>query len=313
MKTAPSSSKARAAQALNGTEAAAEVIADVARQMRRSGVVPKLAVVLVGEDPASMVYVANKARQAERIGYASLQVRLPARTSDAELAAVICGLNDDASVHGILVQLPLPPHLSAEAVACQIAPDKDVDGFHEVNVGRMTLRSSRSAFVPCTPLGCMHLIHQAIGHDLKGLNAVVIGKSNIVGRPMATLLMHAECTVSVAHIHTRDIEQLCRTADILVVAAGSPGLVRGDWIKPGAVVIDVGINRVDGEGGRKRLAGDVAYDEAAEIASFITPVPGGVGPMTIAMLMKNTYTAAVLAEQARMQTRAVPVTGSNGR
>ncbi|ANN80785.1 bifunctional methylenetetrahydrofolate dehydrogenase/methenyltetrahydrofolate cyclohydrolase [Bordetella flabilis] len=275
--------------------------AEVARQMRESGVVPKLAVVLVGEDAASAVYVANKARQAERIGFASLQVRLPARTSSAELSAVIQRLNNDASVHGILVQLPLPPHLSAEAVACEIAPEKDVDGFHEVNVGRMTIRSSRSAFVPCTPLGCMHLIHRAIGQELKGLNAVVVGKSNIVGRPMATLLMHAECTVSVAHIHTRNIEQLCRTADILVVAAGSPGLVRGHWIKPGAVVIDVGINRLAGEAGAYRLAGDVAYDEAVEVASFITPVPGGVGPMTIAMLMKNTYVAALRAKRADSQ------------
>ncbi|CAM3460928.1 Bifunctional protein FolD [Bordetella sputigena] len=295
MKTAPSSSDARTAVALSGIEAAAEVTAEVARQMRESGVIPKLAVVLVGEDAASAVYVANKARQAERIGFASLQIRLPAQTSSAELSAVIQRLNADASVHGILVQLPLPPHLSAEAVACEIAPGKDVDGFHEVNVGRMTIRSTLAAFVPCTPLGCMHLIRRAIGHELKGLNAVVVGKSNIVGRPMATLLMHAECTVSVAHIHTRNIEQLCRTADILVVAAGSPGLVRGDWIKPGAVVIDVGINRIAGEAGAHRIAGDVAYDEAAEVASFITPVPGGVGPMTIAMLMKNTYAAALRA------------------
>lgn len=308
MKIAPSSSEARSAVVLSGAEAASEVLDDVARRMQASGVVPKLAVVLVGSDPASMVYVANKARKAETMGFTSVQIKLPADTSSRELSHVIHRLNRDAFVHGILVQLPLPRHLSAEDVMREISPEKDVDGFHEVNVGRMTSGSKRTAFVPCTPLGCMRLIHRALGEDLKGLNAVVIGKSNIVGRPMATLLMHAECTVSVAHIHTRNIDQLCRTADILVAAAGVPGLVKGSWIKPGAVVIDVGINRIVAGDGRTRLVGDVAYDEVSQVASFITPVPGGVGPMTIAMLMKNTYAAAVRAEraQARPRVAAIP-------
>lgn len=311
MKIAPSFSERRRAITLSGNESAAEVLGEVAQQMQKSGVIPKLAVILVGSDPASMVYVVNKARKAEAIGFTSLQIDLPSDTSREALSAVIRRLNVDDTVHGILVQLPLPPHLSAESVMCEISPDKDVDGFHEVNVGRMTSRSNRSAFVPCTPLGCMNLVNRAIGHDLKGLDAVVIGKSNIVGRPMATLLMHAECTVSIAHIHTRDIDRLCRNADILVVAAGVPGLVRGNWVKPGAVVIDVGINRVPDTEGRTKLVGDVVFEEASEVASFITPVPGGVGPMTIAMLLKNTYSAAVRAERAKLGPLVVAMAMGN--
>lgn len=299
MKTVPSSSDAAGrpprAVVLSGTDAAAQVVEEIRSLMDRTGVVPGLAVVLVGDDPASAVYVANKSRKAKWLGFTSRQVNLPADTTSAELLARIQEMNADPSVHGILVQLPLPVHLSAEQVMAAIAPAKDVDGFHEVNVGRMTAGSQREAFVPCTPLGCMRLIRSALGPDLKGLHAVVIGKSNIVGRPLATLLMQAECTVTVVHIHTRGIESLCRQADILVAAAGAPGLVKGHWIKPGAVVIDVGINRVQSPEGRPRLVGDVDFAEAASTASFITPVPGGVGPMTIAMLMHNTYTAAVKA------------------
>lgn len=296
---------------LSGTVAAAQVVDEVRAMMERTGVVPGLAVVLVGSDPASAVYVANKGRKAEQLGFASRQINLPADTSRTELLALIHGLNKDVAVHGILVQLPLPAHLSAEEVMAAITPEKDVDGFNEVNVGRMTSGSARHAFVPCTPLGCMRLIRQAIGSDLKGLHAVVIGKSNIVGRPMATLLMHAECTVTVVHVHTRHIEALCQQADILVVAAGVPGLVKGHWVKPGAVVIDVGINRVVSAGGRPHLVGDVDFHEASKAASFITPVPGGVGPMTIAMLMHNTCTAAARAVQAlapRLATESPEVT-----
>jgi methylenetetrahydrofolate dehydrogenase (NADP+)/methenyltetrahydrofolate cyclohydrolase len=243
-------------------------------------------VVLVGEDPASAVYVAAKHRQTVAAGMNSFAHRLPADTTEADLLALIDRLNKDPAVHGILVQLPLPAHLDSNAVIAAIDPDKDVDGFHISNAGR--LATGQDALVPCTPLGCLMLLKDRIG-DLSGLSAVVIGKSNIVGKPMAQLLLKEGCTVTVAHSRTRDMAALCRTADILVVAVGRPGLVRGDWIKPGAVVIDVGINRIEVDG-KSRIVGDVAFSEAAH-AGGITPVPGGVGPMTIACLLSNTLTA----------------------
>ncbi|WP_028035575.1 bifunctional methylenetetrahydrofolate dehydrogenase/methenyltetrahydrofolate cyclohydrolase FolD [Chelativorans sp. J32] len=253
----------------------------------RTGNIPGLAVVLVGEDPASAVYVSSKHRQSIAAGMRSFVHRLPAETTQEELMALIDRLNVDPEVHGILVQLPLPKHLDANAVIQEINPEKDVDGFHISNAGR--LATGQDALVPCTPLGCLMLIKDRLGSDLSGKNAVVVGKSNIVGKPMAQLLLQENCTVTIAHSRTRNTPELCRTADILVVAVGRPGLVRGDWIKPGAVVIDVGINRIQEEG-KSRITGDVAFEEAAH-AGAITPVPGGVGPMTIACLLSNTLTA----------------------
>jgi len=260
----------------------------VARLQAARGVTPGLAVVLVGENPASEVYVRNKGRQTREAGMASFEHRLPADTAQADLLALVDRLNRDADVHGVLVQLPLPPQIDAGAVIAAIAPEKDVDGFHPVNVGR--LASGLPAMVPCTPLGCLMLLRDRLG-DLSGAEAVVLGRSTIVGKPMAQLLIAASATVTVAHSRTRDLPGHCRRADILVAAVGRPEMVRGDWINPGATVIDVGINRVDADGGRTRLVGDVAFDEAAH-AGAITPVPGGVGPMTIACLLANTLTAA---------------------
>ena len=271
------------------------VAAASARLETAHGVKPGLAVVIVGEDPASQVYVRNKGETTERAGMRSDIHRLDAATSQADLLALIVVLNADPGIHGILVQLPLPGHIDASAVLDAIDPDKDVDGFHVVNAGRLAV--GLSGLVPCTPLGCLMLLKAELG-DLSGLNAVIIGRSNIVGKPMAQLLLAESCTVTVAHSRTRDLPALCRTADILVAAVGRPEMVRGDWIKPGATVIDVGINRgpsrdpVKAAEGKTRLVGDVAFVEAAEIAGRITPVPGGVGPMTIACLLANTYTAA---------------------
>ncbi len=245
---------------------------------------PGLAVVLVGEDPASAVYVRAKGKACHEAGMASFERRLPADTTQAELLALVRQLNADAAVDGILVQLPLPPQIDTDAVIAAIDPDKDVDGFHPVNAGR--LASGLPGFVPCTPLGCLMLLRDTLG-DLSGLDAVVVGRSNIVGKPMAQLLLGANATVTVAHSRSRDLPALCRRADIVVAAVGRPGMIRGDWIKPGATVIDVGINRVDG-----KLVGDVAFDEVAAHAAHITPVPGGVGPMTIACLLQNTLTSA---------------------
>ncbi|MGX5799687.1 bifunctional methylenetetrahydrofolate dehydrogenase/methenyltetrahydrofolate cyclohydrolase FolD [Bradyrhizobium sp. Arg314] len=259
---------------------------------------PGLAVVIVGEDPASQVYVASKSRTAKECGFHSLQHTLPADTTEEQLLRIIGDLNADASIHGILVQLPLPGHIDAGKVIQTIAPEKDVDGFHFINVGKLGTGELETAFVPCTPAGSMLLIERVRGKDLSGLNAVVVGRSNIVGKPMANLLLAANCTVTVAHSRTRDLPALARTADILVAAVGRPEMVKGDWVKPGATVIDVGINRIPapekGEG-KSRLVGDVAYAEAAKNAGAITPVPGGVGPMTIAMLMANTVASAYLA------------------
>lgn len=271
------------------------VAAASARLEAAHGVKPGLAVVIVGEDPASQVYVRNKGETTLRAGMRSDTHRLPESTTQAELLALIAMLNADAGIHGVLVQLPLPGHIDAAAVLDAIDPDKDVDGFHVVNAGRLAV--GLPGLVPCTPLGCLMLLKAELG-DLTGLNAVIVGRSNIVGKPMAQLLLAESCTVTVAHSRTRDLPALCRTADILVAAVGRPEMVRGDWIKPGAAVIDVGINRVlsrdpvKAADGKTRLVGDVAFDEAAGVAGRITPVPGGVGPMTIACLLANTYTAA---------------------
>lgn len=259
---------------------------EVAEIKSKTGLTPGLAVILVGEDPASGVYVGAKHRQTLAIGMESFVHRLPVDTTQTELMTLLEELNAAPEVNGILVQLPLPVHLDTDAVINAIDPNKDVDGFHILNAGR--LATGQDALVPCTPLGCLMMLKDRLG-SLTGLHAVVVGKSNIVGKPMAQLLMAENCTVTVAHSKTKDVPALCRNADILVVAVGRPELVKGDWIKPGAVVIDVGINRIDRDG-RSRIVGDVAFDEAGH-ASAITPVPGGVGPMTIACLLANTVTA----------------------
>ena len=267
----------------------------VADLQAREGLKPGLAVVIVGEDPASQIYVRNKGERTEASGMRSDTHRLPAETSQDQLLALIAELNGDPGIHGILVQLPLPDHIDSAAVLGAIDPDKDVDGFHVVNAGRLAV--GLPGLVPCTPLGSVMLLKDHLG-DLTGLNAVIVGRSNIVGKPMAQLLLAESCTVTVAHSRTRDLPALCRTADILVAAVGRPEMIRGDWIKPGATVIDVGINRVPSADpekaaqGKTRVVGDVAFAEAIEVAGAITPVPGGVGPMTIACLLLNTYTAA---------------------
>ena len=255
----------------------------------RTGRKPGLAVVLVGEDPASAVYVRAKGKATEAAGMASFTHRLDAETSEAALLDLVHRLNADPAVDGILVQLPLPPHIDETAVIAAIDPDKDVDGFTSVNAGR--LARGLDGFVPCTPLGCLMLLKDRLG-ALAGLDAVVIGRSNIVGKPMAQLLLAESCTVTIAHSRTRDLPDVVRRADIVVAAVGRPEMVRGDWLKPGACVIDVGINRVDAGDGRTKLIGDVAFGEAMAIAGAVTPVPGGVGPMTIAVLLRNTLVAA---------------------
>jgi methylenetetrahydrofolate dehydrogenase (NADP+)/methenyltetrahydrofolate cyclohydrolase len=243
----------------------------------------------VGEDPASQVYVRNKARQTVQAGMRSFEHRLAAETSQAELLALIASLNADAAVHGILVQLPLPKHINADAVIASIDPEKDVDGLHLINAGR--LAAGLPGLVPCTPLGCLLLLRDTLP-ALAGLDAVVVGRSNLVGKPIAQLLLGQNCTVTIAHSRSRNLPEICRRADILIAAVGKAEMIRGDWIKPGATVIDVGINRVPGAEGKHRLVGDVAFAECQGVAGFITPVPGGVGPMTIACLLRNTVTAA---------------------
>ncbi len=266
-----------------------ERLADSVRTLKEiHGVTPGLAVVLVGEDPASQVYVRNKGKQTVEAGMASFEHRLDASTSQAELLALIDRLNADDAVNGILVQLPLPRQIDEAAVINAIDPAKDVDGFHLTNVGR--LATGGDGLVPCTPLGCLMLLQDHLG-DLSGAKAVVVGRSNIVGKPMASLLLANHCTVTIAHSRTRDLAGECRAADILVAAVGRPRMIPGDWIKSGATVIDVGINRVTGEDGKNRLVGDVDFDSAAAVAGAITPVPGGVGPMTIACLLRNTVEA----------------------
>jgi methylenetetrahydrofolate dehydrogenase (NADP+) / methenyltetrahydrofolate cyclohydrolase len=289
---------------LDGVAIAEEVVARVAEETRAliaRGLTPGLAVVLVGDNPASRTYVAGKGRAAKACGFHSIERQLPAETSEAELLALVQALNADSAVHAILVQLPLPGHIEQARVLEAIAPEKDVDGFHPINVGLLSIGDARRALIPCTPAGAMILIDKAcerLGSTLTGMEAVVIGRSNIVGKPMAQLLLARHCTVTIAHSRTRDLPSVARRADVLVAAVGSPEMVRGNWIKPGAIVIDVGINRVAAHGSdpsgkpKTRLVGDVAYAEAAAVAGAITPVPGGVGRMTIAMLMTNTLLAA---------------------
>jgi methylenetetrahydrofolate dehydrogenase (NADP+)/methenyltetrahydrofolate cyclohydrolase len=289
---------------LDGAAIAEDVLARVAEEARAliaGGVTPGLAVVLVGDDPASQTYVAGKSRAAKACGFNSIQHNLSAETGEAELLALVEALNADPAVHGILVQLPLPKHIDSARVLEAIAPAKDVDGFHPINVGLLSIGETRRALIPCTPAGAMILIDRArerLGWSLPGMEAVVIGRSNIVGKALAQLLLARHCTVTIAHSRTLDLPSVARRADILIAAVGHAEMVRGDWVKPGAIVIDVGINRVPGPGSdapgrpKTRLVGDVAYAEAAAVAGAITPVPGGVGRMTIAMLMANTVLAA---------------------
>jgi methylenetetrahydrofolate dehydrogenase (NADP+)/methenyltetrahydrofolate cyclohydrolase len=280
------------ARIIDGRAFAAGILVEIKAEtaaLAASGLVPGLAVVLLGEDPASQVYVRNKARTTKEVGMASFEHRLAADTSEAALLALVAELNADPAVHGILVQLPLPRHIDSARVLDAISPDKDVDGFHVINAGR--LAAGLPGLVPCTPLGCLLMLKAELG-DLSGARAVVLGRSNIVGKPMAALLLRESCTVTIAHSRTRDLAEECRRADILVAAVGQPEMVRGDWIKPGATVLDVGINRIAIADNKTRLVGDVAFAEALEVAGRITPVPGGVGPMTIACLLRNTLTAA---------------------
>ena len=271
------------------------VAAASARLEAEHAIKPGLAVVIVGEDPASQIYVRNKGETTLRAGMRSETHRMAETVGQHDLLALIASLNADPGIHGILVQLPLPSHIDSHAVLAAIDPDKDVDGFHVVNAGRLAV--GLPGLVPCTPLGCLMLLKAELG-DLSGLNAVIVGRSNIVGKPMAQLLLGESCTVTVAHSRTRDLAALCRTADILVAAVGRAEMIKGDWIRPGATVVDVGINRVPSRDpekaaqGKTRVVGDVAFDEAVTVAGRITPVPGGVGPMTIACLLANTYTAA---------------------
>lgn len=269
-----------------------QVAERTARLAREFGMVPGLAVVLVGEDPASQVYVASKARLAKTIGIHAQDYRLPAQTTTTELLDLLARLNEQADVHGILVQLPLPKQVDEAAVLSAIDPAKDVDGFHAVNVGNLWL--GRGGPVPCTPMGIMVLIH-TVTKDLAGKRALVIGRSNIVGKPIAQLLLRESCTVTVAHSQTRDLPALCGEAEILVAALGKPNAIAGDWIRPGAIVMDVGINRIPGTDGKNKLVGDVDFAGAVTRAGAITPVPGGVGPMTPACLMVNTVNAAIRA------------------
>jgi methylenetetrahydrofolate dehydrogenase (NADP+)/methenyltetrahydrofolate cyclohydrolase len=290
------------AQRIDGKAKAAElsekITAETASLLAEHGIKPGLAVVIIGEDPASQIYVRNKKRTAEACGFHSVQHSLAEDTSQEEVLGLIDELNNDPAVHGILVQLPLPEHLDEQTITQSISPAKDVDGFHFVNIGKLTSGNTDDAFVPCTPAGCMLMIADYLGEDLSGLNAVIVGRSNIVGKPMAALLMQANATITVCHSRTKDLPAVVRNGDIVVAAVGRPNMIKGDWIKDGAVVIDVGINRieveVDGEK-KSKLTGDVDYDSAMEVAKAVTPVPGGVGPMTITMLMANTLRAARLS------------------
>ena len=283
------------AYAIDGKAIAAKVRADVAAEVARikaqHGFTPGLAVVLVGEDPASKVYVRNKAQQTVEVGMQSFEHKLPAETTEAALLDLVASLNRDPAVHGILVQMPLPKHIDSPKVLESVDPAKDVDGFHPMNVGRLSI--GERALAPCTPVGSI-ILAKSVKHDLSGLDAVVVGRSNIVGKPMAQLLLRENCTVTIAHSRTKNLPDVVRRADLVVAAIGKPEFVRGDWIKPGAIVIDVGINRIVKPDGKGKLVGDVAYEEAAQVAGAITPVPGGVGPMTIACLLKNTVEAALM-------------------
>ncbi len=286
------------AMLIDGKAIAQEITENLTRQvlqLKQNNLTPGLAVVLVGEDPASQVYVRNKGKMAEKIGLHSVQYSLPASTREADILARIEALNEDPSIHGILVQLPLPDHIDSAKVLRLIRPEKDVDGFHPVNVGLLTTGLRDQALIPCTPAGCIILAKRHRGEDLSGLEAVIIGRSNIVGKPVAQLLLQENCTITIVHSRTKNLEQHIARADILVACLGRARFVRGDWIKPGATIIDVGINRMDAPEkgpGKTRLVGDVDFDSALPAAGAITPVPGGVGPMTIAMLMQNVVTAA---------------------
>ena len=280
-------------------EQLAETITEqTAALLAEHGIKPGLAVVIIGEDPASQVYVRNKKRRAEACGFHSVQHSLPEDIAQDQVLALIDELNEDDAIHGILVQLPLPGHLDEGTITQSISPAKDVDGFHYINIGKLSAGHTADAFIPCTPAGCILMLEDELGSDFSGLNAVVIGRSNIVGKPMGALLLQRNATVTMTHSRTRDLPGVVRNADILVAAVGQPNLVRKDWIKPGAVIIDVGMNRIekeiDGEI-KTKLTGDVDYDGAAEVAGAITPVPGGVGPMTITMLMFNTLRSARLS------------------
>ena len=284
--------KARAA------ELSALIKAETEALLTERGLKPGLAVVIVGEDPASQVYVRNKKRTAEACGFHSVQHTLAEDASQDDVLGLIEELNNDPAIHGILVQLPLPAHLDEHLVTQSILPSKDVDGFHYINIGKLTAGDTADAFVPCTPAGCMLMIEDQLGGDLSGKSAVVVGRSNIVGKPMGSLLLAANATVTMTHSRTKDLASVVRAADIVVAAVGRPKMIKGDWIKPGAVVIDVGINRIDVEIDgvlKSKLTGDVDYDEVESVAAAITPVPGGVGPMTIVMLMSNTLRAAKLS------------------
>ncbi|AXM46051.1 bifunctional methylenetetrahydrofolate dehydrogenase/methenyltetrahydrofolate cyclohydrolase FolD [Dichelobacter nodosus] len=287
------------AEIINGKEIAAEIRREIKQETAQfiaaTGVRPGLAVILVGNDPASEVYVRNKGIQAEEVGFLSQIYRLPAQTTQAELLAKIIALNNDPQICGILVQLPLPAHLNAEIVLNTIDPNKDVDGFHPLNIGR--LWAGEPCSVPCTPLGCSLILKRYFGDSLAGKKALIIGRSNIVGKPMAALLLQQHATVTIAHSKTPDVPALCRQADIVIAAVGQPELVKEDWIKSGAVVLDVGINRI-AVGDKTKLVGDVAFESAKEVAAAITPVPGGIGPMTIACLLKNTLTLAKAIQQS---------------
>ncbi|MBT8092374.1 MAG: bifunctional methylenetetrahydrofolate dehydrogenase/methenyltetrahydrofolate cyclohydrolase FolD [Gammaproteobacteria bacterium] len=298
----PRNSPMTSAKRIDGkakAEQLAELITEQTAELKvEHGLQPGLAVVIIGEDPASQVYVRNKKKRAEACGFYSLQHTLHADVSQDDVLKLVDELNNNPAIHGILVQLPLPDHLHEQTVTQSIAPSKDVDGFHFVNIGKLTAGHTADAFVPCTPAGCMLMIEDELGADLSGKSAVIIGRSNIVGKPMASLLMQRNATITVAHSRTSDLPGVVRRADIVVAAVGRPNMVKADWIKPGAVVIDVGINRVetiiDGEA-RSKLTGDVDYEGAATVARAITPVPGGVGPMTIIMLMFNTLRSARLS------------------
>jgi len=290
------------AKRIDGKAKAAElakaITRDTAALLDEHGIKPGLAVIIIGEDPASQVYVRNKKRTAETCGFNSVQHTLAEDVSQADVLQLIDELNNDDAIHGILVQLPLPDHLDEQSITQAVTPSKDVDGFHFVNIGKLTAGLTADAFVPCTPAGCMLMIEDELGHDLSGKSAVVIGRSNIVGKPMAALLLQVNATVTITHSRTKDLPQVVAGADIIIAAVGRPNMVKADWVKPGAVIIDVGINRIekviDGET-RMGLTGDVDFDDVSTVAGAVTPVPGGVGPMTITMLMANTLRSARLA------------------
>ena len=290
------------AKRIDGKAKAADLAESITREtallQKEHGIKPGLAVVIIGEDPASQVYVRNKKRAAESCGFHSIQHTLADDTSQNEVLQLISELNDDDAIHGVLVQLPLPRHLDELAITQAIEPSKDVDGFHFINIGKLTAGQTSDAFTPCTPAGCMLMIEDELGGDLSGKNAVVIGRSNIVGKPMASLLLQANATVTVTHSRTKDLPAVVAAADIIVAAVGRPNMVKADWVKPGAIIIDVGINRIgkviDGEI-KMGLTGDVDFDDVCSVAGAVTPVPGGVGPMTITMLMSNTLRSARLS------------------